>query len=104
MERKPSGFLRRGIKVVLAVCVVALLVGSAAAQDMTIRIDGPVLWVAADAMVIAPFENGAFPVKIDLSEADQDESMRLTTGDVVTAIGTIAPEGDRVIATTIRRV
>src|SRR5262244_2224510 len=96
--------MRRGAAVVLAVCVLALLVGSGAAQDLTVRIDGRVLWIAADAMVVAPFESGAFPVKVDLSEADQDEYMRLTTGDAVTVIGTIAPEGDRIIATTIRRV
>src|SRR5262245_16623785 len=104
MELKPGGRLRRGTVVILAACVLALVVESGAAQDATVRIDGRVLWLAADAMVVAPFESGAFPVKIDLSAADQDEYMWLTTGDVVTVIGTIAPEGDRVIATSIRRV
>ncbi len=54
-------------------------------------------------MVVAPFVSGVFPVKIDLSQADQDEYMRLTAGDPVTVIGTIGPEGDRVMARSIRR-
>jgi hypothetical protein len=53
-------------------------------------------------MVVAPYASGVAPVRIDLSQASQDEYMRLTTGDSVTVMGTIPYEGDRVMATSIR--
>jgi len=83
--------------------MVVVLVHGASAQDPNVIIDGRVLWLAGEAMVVAPFVSGVFPVKIDLSQADQDEYMRLTAGDPVTVIGTIGPEGDRVMARSIRR-
>ena len=65
-------------------------------------IEGRVLWVAGQTMVVAPYTGGVAPVRIDLSQASQDEYMRLTTGDSVTVMGIIPAEGDRVMATSIR--
>jgi hypothetical protein len=98
---------RAGVRALLAAlvtgaCVVALLVGVGAAQDGLVRIDGRVLWIAGATMIVAPYASGTGPVNVDLSRASQDEYMRLTTGDSVTVTGTIAQEGDRIVATSIR--
>ena len=86
--------------VVAAACVLALRVDVGSAQEVVI--EGRVLWVAGQTMVVAPYTGGVAPVRIDLSQASQDEYMRLTTGDSVTVMGIIPAEGDRVMATSIR--
>jgi hypothetical protein len=87
--------------VVAAVCMLALRVDVATAQEGVV-IQGRVLWVAGQTMVVAPYASGAAPVRIDLSLTSQDEYMRLTTGDSVTVMGIIPEEGNRVMATSIR--
>jgi hypothetical protein len=87
--------------VVAAVCMFALRVDVATAQEGVV-IQGRVLWVAGQTMVVAPYASGAAPVRIDLSQTSQDEYMRLTTGDSVTVMGIIPEEGNRVMATSIR--
>lgn len=82
--------------------MLALVVDLVAAQDDLLRIEGRVLWIAAETMIVAPFASGTGPINVDLSRASQDEYMGLTTGDSVTVTGTIAPEGDRVVATSIQ--
>ena len=86
--------------VVAAACVLALRVDVGSAQEVVI--EGRVLWVAGQTMVVAPYASGTAPVRIDLSQASQDEYMRLKTGDSVTVMGIIPEEGDRVMATSIR--
>ena len=87
--------------VVAATCMLALRVDVGTAQDGVV-IEGRVLWVAGQTMVVAPYAGGVAPVRIDLSQASQDEYMRLKTGDSVTVMGIIPEEGDRVMATSIR--
>ena len=84
-----------------AVLTGTLSVGPGAAQDRSVRIDGRVLWIAADTMVVAPYADSP-AVKVDLSQVDQDEYMRLATDDAVTVTGTVSSERDRVIATSVR--
>jgi hypothetical protein len=69
-----------------------------------VLIQGRVLWVAAETLVIAPYVPMMGAINVDLSQADQAEYAGLRTGDVVAVTGTAAPEGDRVIATSIRRL
>ena len=88
--------------VIAAVCMVPLLVDVGAAQDDNIRIDGRVLWIAGQTMVVASYVLGDEPIRVDLSRANLDEYMRLTTGDAVTVTGIIADDGDRIVATAIR--
>ena len=86
---------------VVAACMLALRVSIGTAQEGVV-IEGRVLWVAGQTMVVAPYAGGVAPVRIDLSQASQDEYMRLKTGDSVTVMGIIPEEGDRVMATSIR--
>jgi len=81
--------------------MLALCVDVGTAQ-VGVLIAGRVLWVAGQTMVVAPYLSGTAPVRIDLSQASQDEYMRLKTGDSVTVMGIIPEEGDRVMATSIR--
>ena len=97
--------------VVLALALLftgTLSIGPGLAQDPggadPVLIQGRVLWVAAETMVIAPYVPMTGSINVDLSQADQAEYSGLRTGDVVAVTGTAAPEGDRVIATSIRRL
>src|SRR5882762_9162230 len=107
MEQKVS-MSRRGLAkalvgaVIAAACVFTLLVDVGTAQDDLVRVDGRVLWIAGQTMIVAPYLPGNGAINVDLSRASQDEYMRLKTGDSVTVTGTIAEEGDRVIATSIQ--
>jgi len=87
--------------VVAAACMLTLRVDVGTAQNGVV-IEGRVLWVAGQTMVVAPYAGGVAPVRIDLSRASQDEYMRLKTGDSVAVMGIIPEEGDRVMATSIR--
>jgi hypothetical protein len=87
--------------VVAAACMFALRVDVGTAQQDVV-IQGRVLWVAGQTMVVAPYVGGVPPVRIDLTQTSQDEYMRLKTGDSVTVIGIIPEEGDRVVATSIQ--
>jgi len=95
--------MRRGGVVLIAVFLLAMTVNSAAAQEAILRVDGRVLWVAGHTMVVASFASGTGSVTIDLSQADQDEYMGLMSGDPVSVLGMVAPGGDRLVATSIRR-
>ena len=90
------------VVIIAAACTVTLLVDVGTAQDDLVQIDGRVLWIAGQTMVVASYVAGDEPIRVDLSRASQDEYMRLATGDAVTVTGTIAEEGDRVMATSIR--
>ena len=78
-----------------------LSVGTGAAQDHSVRIEGRVLWIAAETMVVAPYAAGV-PIKVDLSQVRQDEYMGLATDDSVAVTGTVSNERDRVIATSVQ--
>ena len=106
MQQMPMNRCRPLLGKVLAVVLITAFVVAAhtAAQDYdVVTIDGRVLWIAGQTMVVSPYASGAGPVSIDLSGASLDEYMNLTTGDSVTVTGTIPIEGDRVLATSIRR-
>jgi hypothetical protein len=92
----------------LAACFTgALGIRPGLAQAPGVMIQGRVLWVAAETMVIAPYvliSGVATAINVDLSEAYQGDYAGLRTGDAVAVTGMVAPEGDRVIATSIRRL
>jgi hypothetical protein len=99
--------IRRGFAKTLAVVAIAaaltstLSVGIGAAQDHSVRIEGRVLWIAAETMVVAPYADSA-PIRIDLRQVHQDEYMGLVTDDSVVVMGTVSNERDRVIATSVQ--
>ena len=78
-----------------------LFVGMGAAQDHSVRIEGRVLWIAAETMVVAPYADGA-AIKVDLSQVHQDEYMGLVTNDSVAVTGPVSNRRDRIIATSVQ--
>jgi len=76
------------------------LVGRSSAQD-AVQFAGAVSWLAGEKMVVAP--PSALPITVDLSQADLSQYSELMPGDWVIVTGTVSPERDRVIATSIQR-
>jgi hypothetical protein len=105
-------FARRWGRALVVLVAATCFTGSvhihaALAQEPGVVIQGRVLWVAAERMVIAPYvlvPGAPGAISVDLSEARQDEYAGLKTGDSVAVTGDVPPEGDRVIATSIRRL
>jgi hypothetical protein len=60
-----------------------LSVGIGAAQERSLRIEGRVLWIAAETMVVGPYTDSPTIRRLDLSQVDQDEYMRLTADESV---------------------
>lgn len=93
--------------VAIAALVGALWVGVGTAQDDDILIEGRVLGIAAEAMVVAPYAliaGGIGAINVDLSQVGQDQYAGLRTGDSVAVIGTVSRRHDRVIATWVQRL
>lgn len=93
--------------VTVAAFVGALWVGVGAAQDSLFVIEGRVLWISGETMVVAPYglmiaPDGGSSINVDLSQVSQDEYMGLAPGDSVVVTGTVTSARDRVIATSIQ--
>jgi len=76
------------------------LVRRSSAQD-EVQFAGAVSWLSGEKMVVAP--PSALPITVDLTQADLSQYSELMPGDWVIVTGTVAPERDRVIATSIQR-
>jgi len=86
------------VVVLLAFAVVVMVVG---AQSVVERFIGTVQWISAERMALALDDGSSVP--IDLTSADQGDYQSLAPGDRVVVTGTVSPERDRVIATSIAR-
>jgi hypothetical protein len=87
-------------RTLLALLAISIMLPStpAAAQD-EIRFQGRVSWIAGETMVVSTDDTPS--VRVDLRHVDQSEYQRLTMGDYVLVIGTIADDANRVLATSI---
>ena len=74
------------------------LVCAAIAEEVRV-FHGRVIWVQGTTMAFAPDSGGTFDV--DVSNVDQTSYDFLESGDAVTIVGVVTPDGNRVIATTI---
>jgi len=88
------GVVLRTVALVLAFIVAT--VGIAQPQESFI---GTVQWITGEKMALA-LDSGA-SVPIDLTGADQSSYQTLGPGDRVIVTGTVSPERDRVMATSI---
>jgi uncharacterized protein YdbL (DUF1318 family) len=91
---------RRKFRTLLALLAISIVLPSspASAQD-EVRFQGRVSWIAGETMIVST--DGTPSVRVDLRHVDQDEYQRLTMGDYVLVIGTIADDANRVLATSI---
>jgi hypothetical protein len=85
----------------VAVLLVLAVATVAGAQPME-RFVGTVQWIGGETMAVA-LDNGA-SVPVDLTRADQGDYQSLAPGDRVVVTGTLSPQRDRVMATSIQRV
>src|SRR5262245_35434873 len=92
--------MMEGIKTLVVAILLALAVAMVAgAQSVSERFVGTVQWIAGDRMALALDTGPSVP--IDLTSADQGDYQSLAAGDRVVVTGTVSPERDRVIATSI---
>jgi hypothetical protein len=92
--------------VATAALLMTLWIGAGRAQEM-VRIEGRVLWISGEIMVVAPYTVVAFgagAINVDLSQVDQDEYARLVTGYPVVVTGTVDDARNRVIATSVQHL
>ena len=82
----------------LAALLLLGLVCAAIAQEARV-FHGRVIWVQGTTMAFAPDSGGSFDV--DVSSVDQESYEFLESGDAVTVVGVVTPDGNRVIATSI---
>jgi len=97
MNRRRFGTI---VGAVLTSAIFPALMRRGAAQD-AVQFAGAVSWLSGEKMVIAP--PSALPITVDRSQADLSQYSELMSGDWVIVTGTVAPERDRVIATSIQR-
>jgi type 1 fimbria pilin len=76
----------------------ALSVASAA-DDLPIRFQARVIWIAAQTLLVATEDSQS--ISIDLTHVAQDQYQRLVLNDQVVVTGTIPAERNRVVATSI---
>jgi|SRR5215468_4755762 len=91
--------MRRALYIIPAAVLLLGLVCGALAQELR-SFHGRVLWVSGTTMGFAPDEGGSFD--IDLTRTDQTQYMFLKSGDAVTILGVVSPDGNKVIALGIR--
>jgi hypothetical protein len=90
--------VRSAVRGALAALLLLGLVCAAIAQVVR-SFHGRVIWVQGTTMAFAPDSGGSFDV--DVSKVDQTSYQFLKSGDAVTIVGVVTPDGNRVIATTI---
>lgn len=85
----------------LALTLILGAVAPVAAQDVVIRLEGRVQWIAGEKMMLIP-DDGEPPVEIDIKQVPLDQYRTLTEGDPVVVRGIVAPSGRKLIARSIR--
>ena len=90
--------VRSAVRGALAALLLLGLVCAAIAEEVRV-FHGRVIWVQGTRMALAPDSGGSFDV--DVSKVDQTSYQFLKSGDAVTIVGVVTPDGNRVIATTI---
>jgi hypothetical protein len=74
------------------------IVCSALAQEL-VSFHGRVVFVAGTTMGFAPDIGSSF--EVDLTKVDQTQYAFLKSGDAVTVVGVVTPDGNRLIAVSI---
>jgi hypothetical protein len=82
----------------MLLALVLALACAAVAQELR-SFHGRVLYVAGSSMGFAPDVGGSFDV--DLSTIDQTAYAFLKSGDAVTVVGVVTPDGSKLIAVSI---
>jgi hypothetical protein len=85
-------------RAVMTIGLSLAIVCSAMAQELR-SFHGRVVFVAGSTMGFAPDIGSSF--EVDLTKVDQTQYKLLKSGDAVTVVGVVTPEGNRLIAVSI---
>ena len=96
VRRQPSC-----VPTLLAAVALLGVAASTAAQGRTVTVEGRVLWIAGQTMVIDA--GGGPSIRIDLSGVPQSDYQGLTGGELVVVAGALSDDRRRVMWTSIRR-
>jgi len=91
--------MKNTVRSVVAILLFLTLVSVAAAQEV-LTFTGRVIWIEANTMAFTP-ESGGNAFDVDVSKIDQSVLMFLKSGDRVTVVGTLTPDGNRLVAISI---
>jgi hypothetical protein len=91
--------VKNTVRSVVAILLFLALASVAAAQEVR-TFTGRVIWVEANTMAFTP-EDGGGAFDVDVSKIDQSVLMFLKSGDRVTVVGVVTPDGNRLVATSI---
>ena len=92
--------VRSGLRSALTIVLVLAFVGGAFAQQ-AYWYHGRVLWISGNTMGFAPDGGGSFDV--DLKGVDQSSYAYLKSGDGVTVVGVVSPNGQTLIGQSVIR-
>ena len=92
--------MRRAARGALTALLLLGLVCAAIAQEVR-TFHGRVNWVSGSTMVFTP-DSGGGSFEVDVSKLDQTSYQFLKSGDAVTVVGIVTPDGNKVIATAIK--
>jgi hypothetical protein len=90
--------MRNTARSIVGVLLVLGLVFEASAQEVR-TFTGRVIWIEANTMAFGPDVGGSFDV--DISKLDQSSYEFLKSGDRVTVVGVVTPDGQKLIASSI---
>ena len=91
--------MKHTVRPVVTILLFVALASVVAAQEVR-TFTGRVIWIEANTMAFTPEEyGGAFDV--DVSKIDQSVLMFLKSGDRVTVVGVVTPDGNRLVATSV---
>ena len=82
----------------MTISLLLAIVCSAMAQEL-VSFHGRVIFVAGTTMGFAPDIGSSF--EVDLTKVDQTQYAFLKSGDAVTVVGVVTPDGNRLIAVSI---
>jgi hypothetical protein len=92
--------MKNTVRSVLGLLLFLGLVSLASAQDVR-TFTGRVIWIEANTMAFVP-EAGGGAFDVDISKLDQSSYQFLKSGDRVTVVGVVTPDGNKLIASSIK--
>jgi hypothetical protein len=90
--------MKNTVRSVVGVVLFLGLVCVATAQEVR-TFTGRGMWISTNSIAFAPDVGGSFDV--DISKIDQTSYEFLKSGDRVTVVGVVTPDGQRLIASSI---
>jgi type 1 fimbria pilin len=92
--------MRNGLIALLVSMALLGMVAPSTAQEVHVRVDGRVQWIAAQTMMLIP-GSGGIPIRVDLGPVPLDEYATVRDGDWVVVSGVISSDGRWLIGESV---